>query len=253
MYWFLFCKDELLLQQTETGWKLPQGVEPPVALERWHTRNKLPQLNGEECITVKLDAPAVVPHHQMVGLRESFDLLPRQHHQMANKAREILHWDETTRYCGVCGGTTRRETEISKRCEHCGREIWPAITPAVIVAVSHGDEILLVQGRNFRGDYMGLVAGFVETGESLEEAVAREVLEETGISIRNIRYYASQPWAYPNALMLGFMADYAGGQLCLQRSELNKGGWFHREALPAIPGKVSLARRLIDAWLNERK
>lgn len=171
---------------------------------------------------------------------------------MAGKARELIFWDENTKFCGVCGGPLKRDTEISKRCTHCGKEWWPSLAPAVIVAVSRGEELLMVQSKNFRSDYMGLVAGFIETGETLEEAVAREVLEETHLKIRNIRYFGSQPWPYPNGLMIGFTADYESGELHIQRSELNKGGWFRADAMPAIPGPVSLARHLIDDWLSRQ-
>ena len=140
-------------------------------------------------------------------------------------------------------------TKISKRCVECGNEIWPQLQTAIIVLVKRDDKILMVQSKNFRADYMGLVAGFVETGETLEQCVAREVMEETNIRIKNIRYYGSQPWPYPCGLMVGFVADYEGGEMELQTSELNKGGWFGANNLPPVPGKVSLARRLIDAWL----
>ena len=130
--------------------------------------------------------------------------------------------------------------------------MWPPLATAVIVAITRhgGEEILLVQSHKFKRDYMGLVAGFVETGETLEECVKREVWEETRLHIRNLRYFASQPWPFPNVLMVGFTAEYADGELTLQTSELKKGGWFRRDNLPDIPGKVSLARRLIDHWLN---
>ena len=145
----------------------------------------------------------------------------------------------------------RLHTDISKRCSQCGKEVWPQLATAVICLVQRGDEVLLVHARNFRGDFYGLVAGFVETGETLEEAVVREVREETGIEIRNLRYFASQPWPYPCGLMVGFTAEYASGELHLQRSELSRGGWFKRNALPQIPEKLSIARRLIDHWLEE--
>ena len=111
--------------------------------------------------------------------------------------------------------------------------------------------MLLVHAKNFKTDFYGLVAGFVETGETLEEAVHREVMEETGIKIKNVTYFSSQPWPYPSGLMVGFNADYVSGELRLQRSELSKGGWFSKNNLPTIPEKLSIARMLIDAWLEK--
>jgi len=141
-------------------------------------------------------------------------------------------------------------TDISKRCESCGKEVWPQLATAVIVLIHKGDAVLLVHARNFRGDYYGLVAGFVETGETLEEAVCREVKEEVGLDIKNLRYFGSQPWPYPCGLMVGFNADYEGGDIHLQKSELSAGAWFNKNNLPEIPDKLSIARRLIDDWLE---
>ena len=141
-------------------------------------------------------------------------------------------------------------TDISNRCEPCGKEVWPQLATAVIVLVRKGDEVLLVHANNFRTDFYGLVAGFVETGETLEEAVHREVMEETGLHIKNLKYFASQPWPYPCGLMVGFTADYDGGKIHLQRSELSKGAWFDKDHLPHIPEKLSIARHLIDDWLE---
>ena len=139
---------------------------------------------------------------------------------------------------------------ISKRCTQCGNELWPKLSTAIIVLVRRGDEALLVKAKNFRRDYYGLVAGFVETGETLEECVAREVMEETGLCIENIRYFGSQPWPYPMGLMIGFNADYAGGEIALHDGELRDAAFFTRDNLPAIPGKMSMARMLIDDWLE---
>lgn len=252
MYWFVFCKDALLLTAEN---RVPRGEACPVGLEPWHTVHRLPELDGVPCRAVRIDAPVVKAGFRMEGLRAAFGLLPAEVYGMAGKAREILYWDACTRFCGVCGAPMRLHTDISKRCTHCGKEVWPQLATAIIVAVTRrsaagADEILLVQARNFRGDYLGLVAGFVETGETLEECVRREVMEETGIRVKDIRYRHSQPWPYPCGLMVGFTAGYDGGELRLQRSELNKGGWYARDALPPIPGRVSLARRLIDEWLE---
>ena len=144
----------------------------------------------------------------------------------------------------------RLHTEISKRCTNCGKEVWPQLATAVICLISRGEDVLLVHARNFKRDFYGLVAGFVETGETLEEAVVREVREETGLEISDIRYFGSQPWPYPCGLMVGFMARYAGGEIRLQRSELSRGGWYRYDDLPPIPEKLSIARRLIDTWLS---
>jgi len=253
MYWFVFCKDDLLL--TAEGC-VPRGEMCPVGLEPWHTVHRLPELGGRPCRAVRIDAPVVAEGFRMEGLRATFELLPAEVYEMAGKAREILYWDACTKFCGVCGAPMKLHTDISKRCTQCGKEVWPQLATAIIVAVTRRrpatgeDEILLVQARNFRGDYLGLVAGFVETGETLEECVRREVKEETGLRVENIRYRRSQSWPYPCGLMVGFTADYAGGELRLQRSELNKGGWYTRAALPPIPGRVSLARLLIDEWLE---
>ena len=143
-------------------------------------------------------------------------------------------------------------TDISKRCPACGEEQWPQLQTAVLVLVERGDEVLLVQSRSFRHDFYGLVAGFVETGESLEDCVRREVREETGLEISPPRYVASQPWPFPIQLMVGFRARYAAGTLRLQDEELRKGGWFTPATLPTLPSPPSLARKLIDMWLQER-
>ena len=249
-FYFLFCKDTLLL--TAQG-EVPCLEEPPVRLEPWQTLHRLPDLEGHPCRVARLDSPVTAEGWQMMPLRETFDILPTPLYDMAGKGHEILYWDQNTRFCGVCGAPMKLHTDISKRCTNCGKEVWPALATAIIVAVTRneGKEILLVQSNKFKKDYLGLVAGFVETAETLEQCVHREVMEETQIKIKNLRYFASQPWPYPCGLMVGFTAEYDGGEIHLQRSELNKGGWFTRENLPAIPGKVSLARRLIDHWLGE--
>ncbi len=137
-----------------------------------------------------------------------------------------------------------------KQCPACGNEMYPPVSTAVIVLIKKEQEILLVRARNFRGTFYGLVAGFLEAGETLEECVEREVLEETGLKIKNIRYFGNQPWPYPSGLMVGFIADYAGGNLKLQEDELSAAAFFSKDNLPEIPRKLSIARKLIDWWLS---
>ena len=243
MLYFALCQGDLLLT---TNNAVPHNLSNVVDLHPWHQQIKFSSPSGIDCIAVKLEYPVSKDGYKMMGLRETFDVLDSECYALAGKARELLYWNDNSQFCGMCGCPMKFHTNISKRCTNCGKEVWPALATAIIVAITRGEEILLVQSKNFRGDYMGLVAGFVETGESLEEAVKRETLEETGISIKNIQYAGSQAWPYPSGLMIGYTAEYESGNLQIQRSELNKGAWYNLRNLPAIPGKVSLARQLID-------
>lgn len=237
-------------------------------------------LNSEITLRiVRLDKPVVgVESLEMMGLRKSHAVLSPEEYQLASKAAELLYWDQNTKYCGVCGAPTKWMTDISKKCPECGKEWWPSPSTAIIVRVCRmrqsdnlqsgncgkgnaiqssnckssncqNSEVLLVRARNFRSNHYGLVAGFLETGESLEECVERELREEVGIRIKNLKYFGSQPWPYPFGLMVGFTADYADGEIRLQKEELTEGGWFTRDNMPPIPDKASIARRLIDDWL----
>lgn len=248
-YYFFFCNDALLL--TADG-RVPCGEQPPIAIAQGQTLLRLPLLNACECYAAHLEAPVVGEAWKMESLRESFYHLPAPLYNMAGKAHELLYWDANTHFCGACGAPMMPHSDISKRCPRCGKVVWPSLATAIIVAITRneGRELLLVQSKNFKRDYLGLVAGFVETGETLEECLHREVMEETNLRVKNLQYFASQAWPYPSGLMVGFTAEYASGTLRLQRAELNKGGWYRRDNLPAIPGKVSLARRLIDHWFE---
>jgi len=252
-YWFVFCKGDLLLEKTTDGqYTIPYQEEAPIALKEWTNVHTITPFGDDDVRTYTIDGPVTDnPRYEMCGLRATYNKLPHELYQIAGKCQEILYWDANTRFCGVCGGPMKMHTEISKRCTHCGKEIWPLLATAIIVLIRREDKVLLVHARNFRGKFFGLVAGFVETGETLEEAVVREVHEEVGIKIKNIRYFASQPWPYPCGLMVGFTADYVSGELHLQRSELDDAGWFDRDHLPPVPDKMSIARQLIDSWLEE--
>lgn len=263
--YFAFCHDDLLLVRLPDGtYTVPSGSEPPTALKAWTHVLDVNSPGGWKVKTYALDnIPDIVLHkdsknltpgtlsYEMCPLRQSYYKLSYSLYLTAGKCHELLYWDMNTRFCGVCGGQMRMSTEISKKCTECGKEIWPQLAPAVIVRIAREDKILMVRARNFRGDFYGLVAGFVETGETLEEAVVRETQEETGLSIKNIKYFGSQPWPYPSGLMVGFTADYAGGEIHLQRSELSTAAWFDKNHLPQLPEKLSIARMLVDDWLNQ--
>lgn len=251
-YYFVFCKDSLMLQPTgDDTYTIPLCEEPPTEIKPWTTMLNVTPLDGVEVKAYEISEPTATAL-EAFPLRQCYYKLPEALYLKAGKCAELLYWHRNTKYCGVCGGQMHFHTDISKRCEMCGKEVWPQLATAVIVLIRRGDdEILMARGRNFKSDHYGLIAGFVETGETLEEAVRREVMEETGLTIKNIRYFDSQPWPYPSGLMVGFTADYASGTLHVQREELKKAGWFHRSNLPKLPEKLSIARRLIDAWLTE--
>ena len=253
--WLCFCAGDILLRRegADGAFSLPIGDEPPVTLKPWNVVTRLEMKDSSFILViVRLDNPVVgINGLEMMGLRKTHAVLSDEDYQLAGKAAELLYWDANTKYCGVCGSPNKWMTDISKKCPECGKEWWPSASTAVIVRVRRKDEILLVRARNFRSNHYGLVAGFLETGESLEQCVERELREEVGISITNLKYFGSQPWPYPFGLMVGFTADYAGGDIRLQKEELTEGGWFTRDNLPAIPDKASIARRLIDDWLAQ--
>ena len=245
MKYYVFCQGDLVLERTPDGFQIP--TEAPTATKPWTT---VMNVDGDKAY--RIENPITGDQrYEMCPLRQSYFKLSHDDYLKAGKCHELLYWDMNTKYCGVCGGPMRFDTDISKKCEHCGKEVWPQLAIAIIVLIRKGDEVLLVHARNFRHDFYGLVAGFVETGETLEQAVHREVMEETGLHITNLRYYGSQPWPYPCGLMVGFTADYESGNIHLQHSELSKGAWFDRDHLPNIPEKLSIARQLIDHWTGE--
>lgn len=254
-YCFVFNKGSILLKNQGNG-TFTVPTERDNVLEKCGDCTPLniaPMADGTTCKAWDTNAELYLEGFEWCGLRQSYYKLSAELYQKAGKAEELLYWYRNTRFCGVCGAPMNMATDISKRCPKCGKTVWPQLSTAIIVLISRGDDLLLVHARNFKTDFYGCVAGFVETGESLEEAVRREVMEETSLQIKNLRYFKSQPWPYPCGLMVGFFAEYESGELKLQNEELSKGGWFNKNNLPTIPEKLSLARMLIDQWLSEHK
>ena len=240
---FFFCQGDILLTKEGT---IPCGDTPPIELKPWE---KVTELQGGQVVVASLSNPVTDREElQMVPLRKSFHILSPEDYQLAGKCAELVYFHQNSKFCGVCGGEMRWQTEISKQCRECGKELWPSLATAIIVRVTRGDEILMVHAHTFRDRHYGLVAGFVETGETLEECVQREVWEETRLRVTNIRYFASQPWPYPSGLMVGFTADYLSGEIELQKAELSDGGWYKRDNLPYLPDPSSIAYRLIMDW-----
>ncbi len=255
-YWFLFDGGKMLLLRKNGEYNVVMADDAPFAVDGM--THKVGEYKGVECRSAAVaDAKAVtVAAHDSeedglvwIGLRESYDLIPVELYKLAGRGSELVFWDKTTRYCSVCGTATVVNTEISKKCPHCGREVFPQLSPAILVMIHKGEQILLVHARTFTKPFHGLVAGFVEPGETLEECVVREVHEETTLEIKNVRYFGSQPWPYPCGVMIGFEADYVSGEIHFADNELTDGRFYSRDELPMIPQKLSLARKLIDSWI----
>lgn len=250
-WWIIFYQGELLLEKKNGTYSLPSGITSPITPPVETTIHEIATIEGENCRSFSLHQSVdETDQYMTIGLRASYDLIPLKQYQVAGKAQQILHWDETNRFCSTCATPLERKEPIMKKCPRCGKEVYPAISTAILVLVRKGDSVLLVHARNFKGTFNSLVAGFLETGETLEECVAREVKEETGLTVKNIHYFGNQPWPYPSGLMVGFIADYASGEICLQDEELSSGAFYSKNNLPELPRKLSLARRMIDWWIE---
>ena len=175
--------------------------------------------------------------------------LPEAERISAGRAKTLLFWQARRKFCGVCGSMLAPQTdECARKCPNCGAQFFPVLAPAMIVAVRRDDRLLLARNARFKPGMYSVLAGFVEAGESVEEAIAREVREEVGIEVRNIRYFGSQAWPYPNSLMLGFEAEYAAGELAPDGAEILEARWCAAGDMPPTPAPGSIAHELIAAF-----
>lgn len=239
---------EVLVVDEGLGVEIPRlAVVQELAVEAIH---HLGSLGGRHCYAVALGEEADPPPGTgLIALRPLMLGLDEELAGVAGLAFQIVDWERTHRFCGACGTPTEPAAgERAKRCPACGLLAFPRVAPAVIVRVTRGNEILLARGRRFPDPVYSVLAGFVDPGESLEEAVSRELDEEVGIEVEDVRYFASQPWPFPHSLMVGFTARWAGGDLRVDPVELVDAGWYSRDALPLLPPPLSIARRLIDDW-----
>lgn len=200
--------------------------------------------------------PAYTPvpaGHALAGLRSLFGVADDALLAVAGRARQLVQWMQTHRYCGACGTPTQAMPgERARKCPACGQSDYPRISPAMMVLVKRGPEILLARHRRFAARYSAL-AGFLEAGESIEDAVHREVREEVGLAVKDLRYFASQSWPFPHSLMIAFTAEWAGGEIRVDEDEIAEARWFGPgDALPELPIAQSVARALIEANLPRK-
>jgi NAD+ diphosphatase len=205
------------------------------------------------CYAAELPEDSLPKDRIISGVRDLYGRIPDEDVAIAAFAVRIIASAKATRFCGRCGTKTGPVFfERAKRCPACGLVVYPRISPAIIVLITRGEEILLARSPRFPGGMHSVIAGFVESGETLEHAVHREVKEEVGIAVKNLRYFASEPWPFPDSLMIGFVAEYAAGEIEIDNNEIVSAGWFSRDALPPLPASMSISRALIDGWMEHR-
>jgi NAD+ diphosphatase len=248
-YWILRSDNQLLtIPEAPPGAVFPYG--PAADFGSLGDALLVGQWQGRPCYAADVDGLEPTTRGELVSVRSLFGLAGAEAFALAGRATQLLDWRKNHRYCGHCATpTTVKAGEFAMSCPACGLLVYPRISPAVMVLIGRGDELLLARSPHFKPGVFSALAGFVEAGETLEQCAVREVREEVGVEIANLRYFKSQPWPFPDSLMLAFFADYAGGVITPDPSEIEAADWFPRSALPLLPDPVSIARQLIDAAL----
>jgi NAD+ diphosphatase len=251
--WFVFRENELLVTDDHPP-QLPAGAHPSaLGLEVRHEQY-LGVLGARPCFAGEVGASVPAgPGWQWRGLRSLFSRLDDAQFAIAGRALQLVDWNRTHIYCGRCGTQTSvRDSERSRECPGCGLVAYPRLAPAVMALVKREpDEILLARSHRFPPGMYSALAGFVEPGETLEQCLEREVFEEVGVRVRDVRYFASQPWPFPHSLMIAFVADWESGEIRVDPLEIEAAEWFTIAGLPQLPQPISIARRLIDAVIAE--
>lgn len=259
-YWFIFQDDKLLIRQAGDRAFVPVLSSPTdlglvplriVYLGRFEEGDE-----QADCFAAEVDPAATLPDGMTAeGLRALYSLLDEPFMNVAVRAVQLVAFNRTNQFCGQCGGRMVDQThERARRCPQCGLISYPRLSPAIIIAVTRRIEgrlrILLARNHRFPIGRYSVLAGYVDPGESLEECAVREVCEEVGINLQNLRYFGSQPWPFPNSLMIGFTAEYAAGEIKPEESEIADAQWFAVDELPSIPPASTIARRLINWYVS---
>ena len=252
--WFLVHDKRILIKEEQDDYLIPQSSDIKELNLAPTEKEFFGLLDGQPCYVAELrDGGQISGTFSFVGLRALFSQFGEDVIRAAGMANQLVRWGQNHRYCGKCGERTEnKRDERAKICPQCGLINYPRLSPAIIVAVLKNHQILLAHSKRFPAKFFSVLAGFVEPGETLEECVKREVCEEVGITVKNIRYFGSQPWPFPDSLMVAFTAEYAAGEISIDRSEIADAGWFSAKQLPSIPPKISIARELID-WFSEKE
>ncbi len=250
--WLLFRGNELLVTSEDLTFPCYNHYDVLGVTALEHHRVGVHQ--EVEAFVVRLTEDAVAPEgYHFQSLRSLLTCINAEQFSLAATASQILGWAKSHRFCSQCGTPTEPHPrgERAMICPVCAYHQYPRIHPCVIVAITKDDTILLARSQRYSIPMYSLLAGFVEVGETLEHAVAREVAEESGVQVKNLRYFGSQSWPFPNNLMLAFQAEWAGGEIVIQEEEILDAQFFRYDNLPLIPPEGSIAYHLIHAAVNE--
>ncbi|MFA0888064.1 MAG: NAD(+) diphosphatase [Synergistales bacterium] len=247
---FAFQGDRLIVRLNPVPC-LPLLPEIPEAVPAEGLLLRLSQSRSPDRNWANLREGASLPEGmELVSLREVWKLLGEEAFVEAGRARQLMDWYGETNFCGRCGRRMAdHETDGARTCESCGFTVYPTVSPAIIVAIERDGKLLLARGLNFPKGRYSVLAGFVEPGESLEEAVQREIFEEVSLRVKDIRYFGSQPWPFPHSLMMGFTAVWDSGEISIDPREIGEADWFAPEEFPEIPPSISISRKLIDDFI----
>jgi NAD+ diphosphatase len=249
--WFAFEGHRLLVYR-EGPVRVPLAAGPEDLNLNITFRWEIGDLDGHTCWAVQVEGEPP-EGMEFKDLRSFFFGVNEEFFRMAGRAKQIVGWHATHRFCGRCGGETEPVSgELAKRCTRCGMVHYPRLSPAAIVLVEKGNRILLARSPGFPKGLYSVLAGFVEPRESIEDTVAREIREEVGIGVKNVAYFGSQSWPFPNSLMIGFTADYANGELAPDPGEIEDAGWYSPDDLPQLPPETSIARAMIDDFVERQ-
>lgn len=255
-YWFIFNNHHLLLRKEGNLLHIPtSSMITPFQLHLLR-EHRLGLFNEVNCYCAEISKETLIPDEmESIPLRQALEQLGTEWYRAAVKAHAVMSWDKNHHYCGHCATKTQHKPDTFERqCPSCALIFYPRISPSIIVLIKKEDQILMARGPHFTAGAYGLIAGFVEPGENIEEAIRREVKEEVDIEIKNLRYFGSQAWPFPDSLMLAFIADYTSGELKINQSEIEAAGWYTIDNLPGRPSSsISIARKLIEHFIEEQK
>ncbi|HWQ14362.1 MAG TPA: NAD(+) diphosphatase [Roseiflexaceae bacterium] len=250
--WVLLSGADILVPAEGPAALLPGTTEAP-AVAPVVDRLLLGTLGDTPVLAGALDPLAPPPEgYRAAGLRTILADADPETAALAVYAAQIVQWGRTARFCSACGQPLGSIAGTwGRACAACGHTVYPPVSPAVIVLVHDGERALLASKPGWGRRY-SLVAGFVEPGETLEDCVAREVKEEVGVAVGELRYVGSQPWPFPHQIMIGFLAQYAGGEIAIDAAELADARWFTRDDLPELPPPFTISRQIIELWRGAR-